>query len=73
LLASQHPYGLSARNVLQGKILSLEQRGTMCVAKVDCGVTFVAHITPGAVRALELANGKQVWVVLKTHSCHLVD
>ena len=73
LLASQRPHGLSARNVLEGKILSLEQRGTMCVARVDCGVTFVAHITPGAVRALELVKEKQVWLVLKTHSCHLVD
>jgi len=73
LLASQRPHGLSARNVLEGKMLSLEQRGTMCIARVDCGVTFVAHVTPGAVRALELAVAKQVWLVLKTHSCHLVD
>ena len=73
LLASQRPHGLSARNVLEGKVLSLEQRGTMCIARVDCGVTFVAHVTPGAVRALELVKEKQVWLVLKTHSCHLVD
>ena len=73
LLASEHPHGLSARNVLEGKILSLEQRSTMYIARVDCGVTFVVHVTPGAVRALELAVGKPVWIVLKTHSCHLVD
>ncbi|HEV2197588.1 MAG TPA: molybdenum ABC transporter ATP-binding protein [Candidatus Acidoferrum sp.] len=73
LLASQRPHGLSARNVLEGKILSLEQRGAMCIVRVDCGVAFVAHVTPGAVRALELAMGKQIWLVLKTHSCHLVD
>lgn len=73
LMASQHPQGLSARNVLEGKILSMEQRGTMCIARVRCGVTFVVHVTPGAVRALELAAGKNVWLILKTHSCHLVD
>lgn len=73
LLASEHPRGLSARNVLEGKILSLDQRSTMWVARVDCGVTFIVHVTPGAVRALELATEKQVWLVLKTHSCHLVD
>lgn len=73
LLASQRPHGLSARNVLEGKIVSLEQRGTMCVARVDCGVTFVVHVTPGAVRALELAAEKPVWLILKTHSCHFVD
>ncbi|HEY6946543.1 MAG TPA: molybdenum ABC transporter ATP-binding protein [Candidatus Acidoferrum sp.] len=73
LLASERPRGLSARNILEGRMLSLEQRGAMFVARVDCGVTFVAHVTPGAVRALELAAEKQVWLVVKTHSCHLVD
>jgi molybdopterin-binding protein len=67
------PQGLSARNVLEGHILSLEQRGSTVIARVDCGVIFVAHITPGAVRALELTVGCRVWLVLKTHSCHLVD
>jgi len=73
LLATERPHGLSARNVLEGRILSLEQRGTMVVARVDCGVTFIVHITPGAVRALELSAGHRVWLVLKTRSCHLVD
>ncbi len=36
------------------------------------GAIFVVHITPGAVRALELSQAKQVWLVLKTYSCHLV-
>ncbi|PYT89447.1 MAG: molybdenum ABC transporter ATP-binding protein [Acidobacteria bacterium] len=73
LLASERPHGLSARNILEGRMVSLEQRGTMCIAQIDCGVTFVVHVTPGAVRALELTMGKPVWLVLKTHSCHLVD
>jgi molybdate transport system ATP-binding protein len=73
LLASERPRGLSARNVMEGQILSLEQRGTMEIARVNCGVTFVVHVTPGAVRALGLAPGQKVWLVLKTHSCHLVE
>ena len=73
LLATERPRGLSARNVIDGHIVSLEQRGTMVIARVDCGATFVVHVTPGAVRALELAAEKPVWLVLKTHSCHLVD
>ena len=73
LLATEHPHGLSARNVMEGRILSLEQRGAMVVARVDCGVTLIVHITPGASRALELSEGRRVWLVLKTHSCHLVD
>ncbi len=73
LLATERPQGLSARNIIKGQIVSLEQRGTMVVARVDSGALFVVHVTPGAVRALELAAGKPVWLVLKTHSCHLVD
>jgi molybdate transport system ATP-binding protein len=73
LLATEQPRGLSARNVIEGRIVSMEPRGTMVIARVDCGVTFSAHVTPGAVRALELAAGRKVWLVLKTHSCHLVE
>lgn len=73
LLATEQPRGLSARNVMEGKITSLERRGTMVIARVDCGVTFLAHVTPGAVRSLELTAGQKVWLVLKTHSCHVVD
>ncbi len=73
LLATEPPRGLSARNVMEGRILALEHRGAMIIARVDCGVTFLVHVTRGAARALELSAGNRVWLVLKTHSCHLVD
>jgi molybdate transport system ATP-binding protein len=73
LLATEPPRGLSARNVLAGRIVSLDQRGALMVARVDCGVVFTVHVTPGAARALALALEQKVWLVLKTHSCHLVD
>jgi molybdate transport system ATP-binding protein len=73
LLATEPPKGLSARNVLAGRIVSLDQRGALVVARVDCGVVFTVHVTPGAARALALALEQKVWLVLKTHSCHLVD
>jgi molybdate transport system ATP-binding protein len=73
LLATQHPAGLSARNILAGRIVSLKQRGTMVVVLVEAGAIFTVHLTPGAARSLELTAGKPVWVVLKTHSCHLVS
>jgi molybdate transport system ATP-binding protein len=73
MLATEYPRGLSARNVIEGHIISLEQRGTLVSARVDCGVSFVAHVTPSAVRVLELAAGRRVWLVMKTYSCHLVE
>ena len=73
LLATEAPRALSARNVLEGKIVSLERRGTLVAARVDCGAIFAVHVTPGAERTLELAREKKVWLVLKTHSCHFVE
>ena len=72
LLAVERPIGLSARNIIEGRIVSLEQRGTLVITRVDCGTLFLVHVTPGAVRALGLAAERRVWLVLKTHSCHLV-
>ena len=73
LLATSQPHDLSARNVIEGKIVAMQPRGTLVRARVDCGVNLIAHLTPGAVRTLELAEGRHVWLVLKTHSCHLVE
>lgn len=73
LLATSQPRGLSARNIIEGRIIAMETRGTLVRARVDCGVEFIVHLTPGAARTLELAAGRRVWLVLKTHSCHLVD
>jgi molybdate transport system ATP-binding protein len=73
LLATQQPTGLSARNILQGTIDSVEVRGATVVCRVNAGAMFLVHITPGALRALEIAAGKRVWLVIKTHSCQLVE
>ncbi|HKV25079.1 MAG TPA: ABC transporter ATP-binding protein [Candidatus Acidoferrum sp.] len=73
LLATAKPEHLSARNLIEGRIVSLQTRGTLVRARVDCGVEFVVHVTPGAVRTLELTDGRPVWLVLKTHSCHLLE
>jgi molybdate transport system ATP-binding protein len=73
LLATSQPRDLSARNVLEGRITAIETRGSVVRARVDCaGAEFIVHLTPGATRSLELAEGRRVWLVLKTHSAHLV-
>jgi molybdate transport system ATP-binding protein len=72
LLATAAPVGLSARNVLPGRILSLEQRDVMIAARVNCLVEMEVHLTLAARDALQLEAGKEVWLVIKTHSCHLM-
>jgi molybdate transport system ATP-binding protein len=73
LLAASQPRDLSARNILEGRIVAMETRCALVRARVDCGVEFTVHLTPGAARSLELTAGRRVWLVLKTHSCHLVE
>ena len=72
LLATEAPHYLSARNVLPGTIESIEARGVLVAIRVRTGASFLVHVTPGAVRSLELAPGQLIWLVIKTHSCHLV-
>jgi molybdate transport system ATP-binding protein len=73
LLAISPPVGLSARNVIPGRIHSLEQRDVIVAARVGCGVEMDVHLTLAARDSLELVQGKEVWLVIKTHSCHLMQ
>jgi molybdate transport system ATP-binding protein len=70
LLATVKPVGLSARNILPGKIVSLAQRDVIVVATVECGIEVSVHMTLAARSSLELQAGCAVWLVVKTHSCH---
>jgi molybdate transport system ATP-binding protein len=72
LLAIAKPVGLSARNVIAGRLVSLERRDTIASARVDCGVEMETYLTLAARDALDLREGREVWLVIKTHSCHLM-
>jgi molybdate transport system ATP-binding protein len=73
LLATQRPEGLSARNVLSGRIVSLIRRDVLIVARVEIGVEMEVHLTLAARTALSLGAGREVWLIVKTHSCHLMS
>jgi molybdate transport system ATP-binding protein len=72
LLAITKPQGLSARNVIAGRLVSLERRDMIISARVQCGVEMEVYLTLAARDALQLATGNEVWLVIKTHSCHLM-
>jgi molybdate transport system ATP-binding protein len=73
LLANAAPVGLSARNIIPGHITLLERRDVMISARVDCGVEMEVHLTLAARDSLDLIPGRAVWLVIKTHSCHLMQ
>src|SRR5260370_7448234 len=45
LLATSAPVGLSARNILPGKLLSLSQRDAIIFPRLACGVNLSVHLT----------------------------
>ncbi len=73
LLAIVAPVGLSARNIIPGRIVALERRDVIISARVDCGVELEVHLTLAARDSLQLVPGRDVWLVIKTHSCHLMQ
>jgi len=79
LVSDREPQGLSARNLLPGTIAGLKEGPEFIELLVQCppapagnSTVFHVHLTRGAVRSLGLAAGKSVWLVIKTHSCHLL-
>jgi molybdate transport system ATP-binding protein len=72
LLANTRPQGLSARNIIPGEIIFLEQRDVIVRVEVDCGIKIEVHLTLAARDALQLRRGCDVWLIVKTHSCHLM-
>lgn len=73
LLAIAKPAGLSARNVIAGRLVSLERRDVIISARVNCGVEMEVYLTIAARDALQLEAGREVWLIVKTHSCHLMQ
>ncbi len=73
LLAVAKPVGLSARNVIEGRIVSLQRRDMLISVRVDCGVEMEVYLTLVARDTLGLKEGSEVWLVIKTHSCHLMQ
>jgi len=67
LLATIRPQGLSARNLIPGTLISLEQRDVRVIAKIDCGIEMEVHLTLAARDSLALKRGGEIWLVLKTH------
>ena len=77
LLATAEPREISARNIFQGTVVSAERRDMIVLARVKCGgpsvsLELAVQLTLAARDSLRLIEGRAVWLVVKTHSCHLM-
>ncbi len=75
LLAVEPLTGLSARNVYAGTVVAEERTGTDLTLRLEttqARATWLARLTPGAVKALALRPGVPVWIAVKSHSFRLL-
>jgi molybdate transport system ATP-binding protein len=72
MIATSRPHEISARNVFPGTIANVRIEGHRAIVAVAAGRTFEVRLTLGSNEDLRLQPGAQVWLVIKTYSCHLV-
>jgi molybdate transport system ATP-binding protein len=73
VLVATHPLdGVSARNVFEARITAVERQERQVLLRADAsGCEWTAKVTQGAARALGLsegAEGRPIWLVVKTHA-----
>lgn len=73
ILAKEELTGSSARNRLQGQVVSVESRPPGYAVTLDCGQLLRCHITGAALEEMSIEVGQQLWAVFKASSCFLVD
>jgi molybdate transport system ATP-binding protein len=69
ILATQRPQGISAANVLSGKIRSMETSNGQSILRVEAGEVFHVRLTVAAVNELDLAKDREVFLIIKARSC----
>ncbi|HWS55941.1 MAG TPA: TOBE domain-containing protein, partial [Pyrinomonadaceae bacterium] len=73
MLATSEPRGLSARNVLPGRVSRVEPGAEQTLVRVRSGVEWVAGVTRQSLHELQLETGRPVWLAFKTYSVRVFD
>jgi molybdate transport system ATP-binding protein len=75
LVAAEPVRGLSARNVLEARVLALERLGADVLLRCGLGAggrPWLVRLTPSAVESLRLGPGRAVWLAVKSHSVRVL-
>jgi molybdate transport system ATP-binding protein len=73
LLATEEPRGISARNILRGRVSQIERRSGETLVRVESGVVWAASVTRQSLEELSIEVGRTVWLAFKTYSCRLFE
>ena len=68
LVATEHPEGISAGNVLSGTVRRIETLDGEAMLTVVAGEEFMVRLTASAVMRLSLIEYKPVYLIIKTRS-----
>lgn len=72
LFASQRPELAGDCNVVRGQLKGMKQVGKKIEARIDCGIEFRVHLSPGLIGPSLLQLSGEAWMIIRTHSCHLI-
>ena len=73
ILAKEELSGSSARNRLQGQVVSVESSPPGYAVTLDCGQPLRCQITGASLEEMGIRTGQRLWAVFKASSCFLVD
>ncbi len=73
IVAVDRPSRISARNILNARIQGIHQVGSNVLLYADAGAPFMVEITREALETLELREGQEVFLVIKSSSIVVLD
>ena len=72
LLAVDRPRRISARNIVEGRVQAVHRVDSNVLVYADIGAPLLVEITPEALDSLELREGQEVYLVIKSSSIAVV-
>ena len=68
----EKPCETSARNLFQGKVVSILKKGPLIEVRIDVGFEIVSFITKGSLEKFDISTGKKMHVEFKATAVHVV-
>ena len=73
IVAVDRPQRISARNILAGRIQGIHRVEDDVLLYTDAGAPLLVQITPEALESLDLREGQEVYLVIKSSSIRVLD
>ena len=65
ILSAQRPVGVSACNILAGKISNTYNEDRRFLVEVDVGISLLVEVTPGTLQRLQKRIGDPIYAIIK--------